>query len=141
MKVWILSVCAPSLVGAYYLHPQTQVSYFYIIIYYIWHVLANWGAHNVLGWGGGGGGTKGKDPKVSAIGYGLVGGHYLHPQLNMPHFYKLIYYVMALAGAEGHKNERAENLINVQFDFFRKKTVKFKLKSKIRPKISAKMLL
>ena len=31
----IFSVCAPILVGAYYLHPQKHVRYFYKVIYYV----------------------------------------------------------------------------------------------------------
>ena len=60
----VFSVCAPSLVGAYYLHPPPPhppppVPYFYIITYYVMARACKWGLRSVLG---GGGGTNRKDP-------------------------------------------------------------------------------
>ena len=46
-------VCAPSLVGAYYLQTQTHAPYFYIMIYYV--MARSWGC--ITYWG-----TNGKDP-------------------------------------------------------------------------------
>ena len=48
--IQIFSVCAPSLVGAYYLHPPDARAIFLHNDFTMkWHVLCNLGEHNVLG--------------------------------------------------------------------------------------------
>ena len=50
---------SPSFVGAHYSHPQTQVLYFYIMIYYVVAPVLQLGDAKC---GGGGGRTNRKDP-------------------------------------------------------------------------------